>query len=139
MAVPTGGPTLDRRTSAPERNEGNIDGRPKHRPSCRSSTGQTLPDAALGGSRPTPLSTCELAQDRSGVGLGVARQEADCVIFCGRLGLDGVPALVDNNVNAESGKSFPLDRKSSTVSIVRTAVPAEGLSSPSFGDPAGHP
>lgn len=48
-----------------------------------------------------------ISQDREGAGLGVARQEEDCVALCNRLGWKVGEVYVDNDVSAYSGKSRP--------------------------------
>lgn len=48
-----------------------------------------------------------ISQDRGGAGLGVARQEEDCVALCDRLGWKVGEVFVDNDVSAYSGKPRP--------------------------------
>ena len=47
---------------------------------------------------------CRISQDRSGEGLGVARQEQDCRQVVERHGWEVAEVLVDNDVSAYSGK-----------------------------------
>jgi len=48
-----------------------------------------------------------ISSDRSGAGLGVARQEEDCRALCERLGWTAVLVYCDNDVSAYSGKPRP--------------------------------
>jgi site-specific DNA recombinase len=48
-----------------------------------------------------------ISQDRTGAGLGVARQEADCRTLCERLGWHVVEVYVDNDLTAFSGRRRP--------------------------------
>jgi DNA invertase Pin-like site-specific DNA recombinase len=48
-----------------------------------------------------------ISQDRTGAGLGVARQEEDCRVLCERLGWNVVEIYIDNDVSAFSGKPRP--------------------------------
>ncbi|MEV1292822.1 recombinase family protein [Pseudonocardia sp. NPDC049635] len=48
-----------------------------------------------------------ISQDRTGAGLGVERQEADCRALAERLGWTVARVFVDNDVSAYSGKSRP--------------------------------
>lgn len=50
---------------------------------------------------------CRISQDRSGEGLGVARQEKDCRELAARLGLEVGRVFVDDDVSAYSGKPRP--------------------------------
>jgi len=50
---------------------------------------------------------CRISQDRTGAGLGVARQETDCRAVCDRRGWDVVEVYTDNDVSAYSGKPRP--------------------------------
>jgi hypothetical protein len=45
-----------------------------------------------------------ISSDRTGAGLGVARQEEDCRALCERLGWQVVRVYPDNDVSAYSGK-----------------------------------
>lgn len=47
---------------------------------------------------------CRISQDRTGAGLGVARQREDCETLAERNGWDVVEVYVDNDVSAYSGK-----------------------------------
>jgi len=65
-----------------------------------------------------------ISQDRTGAGLGVARQEQDCRALCGRLGWSVAQVYPDNDVSAYSGKPRPQwqrlveDVKSGTVDAI---------------------
>lgn len=48
-----------------------------------------------------------ISSDKTGAGLGVERQEADCRELAARLGLEVKHVLVDNDVSAYSGKKRP--------------------------------
>jgi site-specific DNA recombinase len=48
-----------------------------------------------------------ISADRTGAGLGVARQEEDCRPLCARLGWVVVMVFCDNDVSAYSGKPRP--------------------------------
>ncbi len=48
-----------------------------------------------------------ISQDRTGAGLGVARQEDDCRDLCARKGWTVARVYVDNDVSAYSGKPRP--------------------------------
>src|SRR4051812_47535731 len=48
-----------------------------------------------------------ISRDRTGAGLGVERQEADCRELAERLGLDVAAVFVDNDISAYSGKERP--------------------------------
>lgn len=50
---------------------------------------------------------CRISQDREGAGLGVARQEEDCVALCERRGWSVAEVYADNDVSAYSGKPRP--------------------------------
>lgn len=50
---------------------------------------------------------CRISQDRSGEGLGVERQEADCRSLAAKLGYEVDRLFVDNDVSAYSGKKRP--------------------------------
>ncbi|MFE6131949.1 recombinase family protein [Streptomyces sp. NPDC056437] len=50
---------------------------------------------------------CRISQDRGGAGLGVARQEEDCLALCDRMGWDVVSIHTDNDVSAYSGAPRP--------------------------------
>jgi len=50
---------------------------------------------------------CRLSQDRTGAGLVVARQEADCRSLAKQMGWDVVSVLVDNDVSAYRKKTRP--------------------------------
>lgn len=50
---------------------------------------------------------CRISQDRSGEGLGVARQEKDCRDLAARLGLEVGRVFIDDDVSAYSGKARP--------------------------------
>ena len=94
VAVPTGGPTLDRRTSAPSVTKATSDG---VAPNIAPVAGRAQGERCLTQHSVAPdQRRCQRANWRKidqASGSGVARQVADCVIFCGRLGLDGGPAL----------------------------------------------
>ena len=66
-----------------------------------------------------------ISQDRSAAGLGVARQEEDCAVSVGgwtvaRLYVDKTWARIAANLTLHGSKPF-------TMSIWRTALPADGL------------
>jgi len=46
-----------------------------------------------------------ISSDRTGAGLGVARQEEDCLALCTRLGWIVYRVYIDNDVSAYSGKA----------------------------------
>ncbi len=48
-----------------------------------------------------------ISSDKTGAGLGVERQEADCRELCAREGWDVTHVLVDNDISAFSGKRRP--------------------------------
>jgi site-specific DNA recombinase len=48
-----------------------------------------------------------ISDDRTGAGLGVARQEADCRALCEKEGWQVAEVFVDNDVSAYSGKARP--------------------------------
>lgn len=48
-----------------------------------------------------------ISQDRTGAGLGVARQQADCVALLDRRGWAHTETFIDNDVSAYSGKPRP--------------------------------
>jgi site-specific DNA recombinase len=48
-----------------------------------------------------------ISKDRTGAGLGVARQEEDCAALCRARGWQIVRVYVDNDVSASSGKPRP--------------------------------
>src|SRR4051794_16648550 len=50
---------------------------------------------------------CRISQDRSGDGLGVARQEDDCRALIDRLGWEIAGLFVDDDRSAYSGKRRP--------------------------------
>lgn len=50
---------------------------------------------------------CRISQDRTGAGLGVARQEEDCRALAGDLGVEVAHVFVDNDLSASSGKARP--------------------------------
>ncbi|MBR7838272.1 recombinase family protein [Actinospica durhamensis] len=50
---------------------------------------------------------CRISQDRTGAGLGVARQEADCRALVERRGWTVADVYADNDVSAYSGKRRP--------------------------------
>jgi len=50
---------------------------------------------------------CRISQDRTGAGLGVERQEADCRDLAERLGWTVVKVYADNDLSAYSGKPRP--------------------------------
>lgn len=50
---------------------------------------------------------CRISSDKTGAGLGVERQEADCRELANRLGLEVKHVLVDNDISAYSGKKRP--------------------------------
>ncbi len=50
---------------------------------------------------------CRISSDKTGAGLGVERQEADCRELADRLGLEVKHVLVDNDISAYSGKKRP--------------------------------
>lgn len=50
---------------------------------------------------------CRISSDKTGAGLGVERQEADCRELADRLGLQVKHVLVDNDISAYSGKKRP--------------------------------
>src|SRR4051812_7181522 len=50
---------------------------------------------------------CRISDDRRGLGLGVARQQQDCLALAGRHGWQVTAAFVDNDVSAYSGKPRP--------------------------------
>lgn len=50
---------------------------------------------------------CRISSDKTGAGLGVERQEADCRELAERLGLEVKYVLVDNDTSAYSGKKRP--------------------------------
>lgn len=54
--------------------------------------------------RKTAYVYCRISQDRSGEGLGVDRQEADCRELAARLGLEVTRLFIDNDVSAYGGK-----------------------------------
>lgn len=47
---------------------------------------------------------CRISQDRSGEGLGVARQEEDCRALAADIGVEVVEVFTDNDMSASSGK-----------------------------------
>jgi DNA invertase Pin-like site-specific DNA recombinase len=57
--------------------------------------------------RKTAYIYCRISQDRSGAGLGVERQEADCRALAERLGYEVTRLFVDNDISAMSGKTRP--------------------------------
>ena len=57
--------------------------------------------------RKTAFIYCRISQDRSGEGLGVDRQEADCRAMAAKLGYDVERLFVDNDISAYSGKKRP--------------------------------
>src|SRR3954452_24822556 len=50
---------------------------------------------------------CRISDDRRGLGLGVARQQQDCLELAGRHGWQVTVTFVDNDVSAYSGKPRP--------------------------------
>jgi DNA invertase Pin-like site-specific DNA recombinase len=54
---------------------------------------------------------CRISSDKTGAGLGVERQEADCRELATRLGLSIEKVFVDNDISAYSGKPRPSYRK----------------------------
>lgn len=50
---------------------------------------------------------CRISQDRTGAGLGTARQEEDCVALAEKLGVEVVRTFVDQDISAYSGKRRP--------------------------------
>src|SRR3954469_25392928 len=50
---------------------------------------------------------CRISDDRRGLGLGVARQQQDCLELAGRHGWRVTATFVDNDVSAYSGKPRP--------------------------------
>ena len=50
---------------------------------------------------------CRISSDREGLGLGVKRQEEDCIALAERLGWEVVGIYVDNDLSAYSGKKRP--------------------------------
>jgi DNA invertase Pin-like site-specific DNA recombinase len=50
---------------------------------------------------------CRISEDRTGAGLGVERQEADCRELAERLGWEVVAVYTDNDLSAYSGKPRP--------------------------------
>lgn len=50
---------------------------------------------------------CRISQDRTGAGLGVARQEQDCRELAAAQGWDVAEVFVDNDISAYSGKPRP--------------------------------
>jgi site-specific DNA recombinase len=50
---------------------------------------------------------CRISADKTGAGLGVERQEADCRELAARLGWTVVETFVDNDISAYSGKPRP--------------------------------
>ena len=62
-----------------------------------------------------------ISEDKTGAGLGIERQEADCRALAGRLGWDVVePIYCDNDVSAYSGKPRPGYRR--LLADLRTGV-----------------
>lgn len=57
--------------------------------------------------RKTAFIYCRISQDRTGAGLGVDRQEADCRALAKSLGFDVAQVFVDNDISAFSGKKRP--------------------------------
>lgn len=53
--------------------------------------------------KPTAAIYARISSDKTGAGLGVARQEQDCKLLADRLGWDVVRVFVDNDVSAYSG------------------------------------
>jgi len=61
---------------------------------------------------PTRAAICvRISKDRTGAGLGVARQEEDCRALCERRGWQVARVYVDNDVSAYSGKPRPAWRE----------------------------
>lgn len=54
---------------------------------------------------------CRISQDPTGLALGVARQEQDCVALCQERGWTVVETYVDNDISATSGKPRPAYRQ----------------------------
>lgn len=54
---------------------------------------------------------CRISDDRTGEGLGVARQQADCEALVEREGWDAAVVHVDNDISAFSGKDRPAYRQ----------------------------
>lgn len=50
---------------------------------------------------------CRISADKTGEGLGVERQEAECRTLCERLGFEVGEVFVDNDISATSGKTRP--------------------------------
>jgi DNA invertase Pin-like site-specific DNA recombinase len=50
---------------------------------------------------------CRISQDRTGAGLGTARQEEDCIALAEKLGVEVVRTFVDQDISAYSGKKRP--------------------------------
>lgn len=50
---------------------------------------------------------CRISKDRSGLGLGVERQQEDCAALCERRGWTVAGVYVDNDVSASTGKRRP--------------------------------
>src|SRR6266540_1595288 len=50
---------------------------------------------------------CRISADRTGAGLGVERQAADCRELAGKLGLPAPEVITDNDISAYSGKKRP--------------------------------
>jgi hypothetical protein len=52
-----------------------------------------------------------ISEDRDGTGLGVARQEKDCIALASRRGWHVARVYVDNDISAYSGKPRPQYRQ----------------------------
>jgi DNA invertase Pin-like site-specific DNA recombinase len=50
---------------------------------------------------------CRISQDRTGAGLGTARQEEDCTALAKKLGVEVTRTFVDQDISAYSGKKRP--------------------------------
>ncbi|MEV0776345.1 recombinase family protein [Streptomyces sp. NPDC050428] len=59
------------------------------------------------GQRTRAVIYVRISQDRTGAGLGVARQREDCEVLAVRMGCDVVEVYDDNDVSAYSGKKRP--------------------------------
>jgi site-specific DNA recombinase len=55
----------------------------------------------------TAVAYCRISADKTGAGLGVERQAADCRELAGRLGLPAPEVITDNDLSAYSGKRRP--------------------------------
>ena len=50
---------------------------------------------------------CRISDDRDGGGLGVSRQERECIAMAANLGWAVADTYVDNDISAYSGKRRP--------------------------------